>query len=142
MTWRQRLKAIPLSVFAGALAVGFVAVALTSTLLDSRTPVDTAAPAPPVNTATGEAPLDFRWRSGRADGSDCIGTLELTSGTAKPALLVGSVMDSAGAIRAADSAQVASTVSRLLVEFRFRRIRCDEIRDWQLQVMTPKGRAN
>jgi hypothetical protein len=138
-TWRQRLKAIPLSVLAGALGVGLVAVALTSTLLDSGKP---ATPTTALDTARGDAALDFRWRAGRMDDGDCVGTFELTSGPATPARLVASVIDSSGAAIASDSAQVASTVRGLSVDFRFRGVNCDRISDWQMQVMTPKARAN
>jgi len=141
-TWRQRLKAIPLSVLAGALGIGVVAVALTSTLLDSRKPAAAATPATAVDTARGEAALDFRWRAGRMDAGDCVGTFELTRGPATPARLVASVTDSSGAIIASDSAQVASTVRGMAVDFRFRGVTCDRISDWQMQVMTPKARAN
>jgi hypothetical protein len=140
-TWRQRLKAIPLSVLAGALSVGLVAVALTSALLDSRKP-DPATPATATDTARGEAALDFRWRAGRMDGGDCVGTFELTRGPATPARLVASVIDSSGAPMASDSVQVASTVRGMSVDFRFRGVSCNRISDWQMQVMTPKARAN
>lgn len=141
-TWRQRLRAIPLSVLAGALGVGLVAVALTSTLLDSRKPVDPPAAASAIDTARGEAAPDFRWRAGRMDGGDCVGTFEITNGPATPARLVASVIDSSGAAIASDSAQVASAVRGMSVDFRFRGVSCDRISDWQMQVMTPKARAN
>jgi len=141
-TWRQRLKAVPLSVLAGALGVGLVAVALTSTLLDSKKPDGPATPATATDTAGGEAALDFRWRAGRMDRGDCVGTFELTRGPATPARLVASVIDSSGAAMASDSAQVASTVRGMSVDFRFRGVKCDQISDWQMQVMTPKARAN
>jgi hypothetical protein len=139
-TWRQRLKAIPITVFAGAIGIGLVAVALTSTLLDSRKSVDPATPA--TDTARGEAALDFRWRAGRMRDGDCLGTFDLTGGLATPARLVASVMDSSGATIATDSAQIASVVRGRTVDFRFRGVTCDRISDWQIQVITPKARGN
>jgi hypothetical protein len=135
---------IPLPVIAIALVVGGLVVALTSLLLPKRpaepsassamAAVDTVVP-----TDTG---LDVRWRSGRKDDDDCIGTFEVTRGDGTRAQFVAFVMDSSGAVMARDSARVGSAVRGLLVELRFRHVDCDEIADWQLQVATPKGRTN
>jgi hypothetical protein len=135
---------IPLPVIAIALVVGGVMVALTWLLLPKRQ-VEPSAPssAAPVDTvAPADTGLDVRWRSGRKDDDDCIGTFEVTRGDGTRAQFVASVMDTAGAIMARDSARVASAVPGLLVDFRFRHVDCEEIADWQLQVATPKGRSN
>jgi len=135
---------IPLPVIAIALVVGGLVVALTSLLLPKRQ----VEPNPPSSTAAvdtvapADTGLDVRWRSGRKDDDDCIGTFEVTRGDGARAQFVAFAMDTTGAIMARDSARVASVVRGLLVEFRFRHVDCDEIADWQLQVATPKGRSN
>jgi hypothetical protein len=135
---------IPLPVIAIALVVGGLVVALTSLLLPKRR----VEPSPPSSRAAADtiAPadtgLDVRWRSGRKDDDDCIGTFEVTRGDGARARFVAFAMDTTGAIMARDSARVASAVPGLLVEFRFRHVDCEEIADWQLQVATPKGRTN
>lgn len=135
---------IPPSVIAIAVVVGGLAVALTSLLLPKRqvqpgAPSSTAAADTVVPADTG---LDVRWRSGRKDDDDCIGSFEVTRGDGSRAQFVAFVMDTTGAIMARDSVRVASAVRGLLVEFRFRHVDCEEIADWQLQVATPKGRTN
>jgi len=135
---------IPLPVIAIALVVGGLVVALTSLLLPKRQveqtgPSSTAALDSITPADTG---LDVRWRSGRKDDDDCIGTFEVTRGDGARAQFVAFVMDSTGAVMARDSARVPSAVRGLLVELRFRHVDCEEIADWQLQVATPKGRAN
>jgi len=54
------------------------------------------------------------------------------------ARFVAFAMDSSGAIIARDSARVASAVTGMFVEFRFRHVDCDEIADWQIEATTPK----
>ena len=135
---------IPLPVMAIALVVGALVVALTSLLLPKRQ----VEPSPPSSAAAvdsvapADTGLDVRWRSGRKDDDDCIGTFEVTRGDGARAQFVAFAMDTTGAIMARDSARVASAVAGLLVEFRFRHVDCEEIADWQLQVATPKARAN
>jgi hypothetical protein len=134
---------IPLPVIAIAVVVGGVMVALTSLLLPKRQ-VGPSAPSPTAvdTVAPADTGLDVRWRSGRKDDDDCIGSFEVTRGDGTRAQFVAFVMDTAGAIMARDSARVGSAVPGLLVEFRFRHVDCEEIADWQLQVATPKGRRN
>lgn len=135
---------IPLPVIAIALVVGGLVVALTSLLLPKRQGEQTGPSSTAVldTVAPADTGLDVRWRSGRNDDDDCIGTFEVTRGDGTRAQFVAFVMDSTGAVMARDSARVASAVRGLLVELRFRHVDCDEIADWQLQVATPKGRAN
>lgn len=95
---------------------------------------------PADSTSTGsrsEAALEVRWRSGGMAGDDCIGTVELTRGSAALARFVAFVMDSAGAVMARDWARADLAVAGLLVDFRFRHVDCDEIADWQFEATTP-----
>ena len=132
---------IPLPVIAIALVVGGLVVALTSVLLPGRQVGPGARPgtAATDSVARPDTGLDVRWRSGRQDARDCIGTFEVIHGDGTRAQFAASVMDSAGRIIARDSARVESVVRGLLVNFRFRRIACGAIDDWQLQVTTPKA---
>lgn len=125
----------------GALAAGAVAVAVAWLLLSPnklRAPGN-AAPARVDSAAAADTGLDVRWRSGLMDGADCLGTFEVKRGSSTSAQFVAFVMDTSGAIMARDSVSVKSAVvPGLLVDFRFRRVACDRIYDWQLQVTTPK----
>jgi hypothetical protein len=127
-----------------ALAFGALAVAITSLFLPKGTPgPETPKAVRGVDTtAAADTGLDVRWRNGRKDNDDCIGTFEVTSGGGTPAQFVAFVMDSTGAVMAGDSTRVESAVRGLLVELRFRNVRCEAIDDWQLQVTTPKAHTN
>ncbi len=135
---------VPVSVIAAAVVAGVVAVVVTALLLPNKpgAPTKPAASAPVDTPAAADTGLDVRWRSGRMDRGDCLGTFEVTRGDSKSAKFVAFVMDTSGAIMARDSVDVLSARPGLLVDFRFRRVRCDRIYDWQLQVMTPKAPAN
>ena len=75
------------------------------------------------------------------EGADCIGTFEVTRGGGTRAQFVAFVMDTSGSIIARDSGKVDSALPGVLIDFRFRRVGCDRIYDWQLQVTTPKART-
>ena len=135
---------IPVPVVLAALAAGALAVALTALLLlpnKRGAPANAASPRGD-SAAAADTGLDVRWRSGRMDGVDCLGTFEVKRGSSTSAQFVAFVMDTSGAIMARDSVQVKSAVvPGLLVDFRFRRVACTRIYDWQLQVTTPKTRT-
>ncbi|MFL5630356.1 MAG: hypothetical protein ACJ77T_03780 [Gemmatimonadaceae bacterium] len=134
---------IPVPVIAGAVAIGFLAVALTSLVIrDKSRPLADSSLARAIEAAPppADSALDVRWRSGRMADDDCIGTFEVTQGPGTRAHFVAFVMDTSGAVMARDSVRVASAVRGLLVDFRFRHVDCDEIDDWQLQATTPKAR--
>jgi hypothetical protein len=59
-------------------------------------------------------------------------------GAGTPARFVAFVLDSSGAVMAQDSGGVAAAVTGVLVDFRFRKVACSKIADWQLQALTPK----
>ena len=132
------LPVVGAAVIVGALAVVGVAVATRSAPNDStaavRAPVADSAAAGP------DTPIDIRYRSGRMDDDHCIGTFEVTRGRGSRARFVAFVMDTSGAIIGRDSAQVASAVAGLFVEFRFRYVDCEEIDDWQIQATTTTPR--
>ena len=131
---------IPVPVLVGALAIGLLAVvgvAVATRSAPNATP-PVAVPAAADSVVRPEGPIDVRFRSRRMNGDDCIGTFEVTQGAGTPARLVAFVMDTSGAVMARDSAQVAAAVAGLFVDFRFRRVTCDQIDDWQLQATTPK----
>jgi hypothetical protein len=135
---------LPLPVIGLALAFGVLAVAITSLFLPKGGPGPgtTVSTQGVDTTAAADTGLDVRWRSGRKDDDDCIATFEVTRGNGTRAQFVAFVMDTSGAVMARDSARVASAVRGLLVELRFRHVDCEEIDDWQLQVTTPRARAN
>jgi len=133
---------IPVSVVAGAVVVGAIVVASVALFTRSAPNGSTDSlvrrgVAPLVDTtAHADAPIDLRLRSGRMDGDNCIGTFEVTHGVGARARLVAFAMDTSGAVIARDSAQVASAVTGMFVDFRFRNVDCDEIDDWQIQATT------
>jgi hypothetical protein len=141
----ERVPSIPVPVVGAALVIGAAAVATVAMLMratpnDSRDPAVASDVAPAADSARAAAPFDIRWRSGRPDDGDCIGTFEVTHGTGTRAGLVAFAMDSSGAIIARDSAQMSTAVTGMLVDFRFRNVDCDEIGDWQIQATTPGPR--
>jgi hypothetical protein len=135
---------IPLPVIVFAVAFGALAVAITALFLrkPESDPGAASSPAAIDTAAVADTGLDVRWRSGRKDDDDCIGTFEITRGNGIRAQFVAFVMDTSGAVMARDSTRVASAVRGLLVELRFRHVDCEEIDDWQLQVTTPKARED
>jgi hypothetical protein len=133
---------VPVSVIVGAVAAGVLAVAVTAVLLPNKPDAPAKPPAAIDTPAVADTGLEVRWRSGRMDAGDCIGTFEVTRGGGTSAQFVAFVMDTSGAIMARDSARVQSAVRGLLVDFRFRRVACERINDWQLQVSTPKAHTN
>ena len=134
---------VPIPVIVAAVCVGALAVMLTAVAMRPRKPT----PAQPLAATSGDSTpradsaLDIRWRSGRMDGDDCLGTFEVTRGTGTGAQFVAFVMDKTGAVMGRDSARVSSAVRGLLVDFRFRHVDCKKIDDWQLQATTPKRRS-
>lgn len=135
-------RGVPVPVIVGALVAGLVAVAVTALLLPNKPGAPATPPATAVDTpAAADTGLDVRWRSGRMERGDCIGTFEVTRGGGTSAQFVAFVMDTTGAIIARDSGGVQSAVPGVLIDFRFRRVACERIYDWQLQVTTPKART-
>jgi hypothetical protein len=133
------LPVVLAAVGAGALAVAGVAFAIRA-VPNATPPADATAAVAPDTAAPAEKPMDIRWRSGRMDDDDCIGTFEISNGTGTRARFKAFVMDTSGAVMARDSARVEAAVSGLFVEFRFRHVDCDEIDDWRLEATTPKRR--
>jgi hypothetical protein len=132
------LPVVLAAVGAGALAVAGVAFAIRG-VPNATPPADAMATLAP-DTAAAATPMDIRWRSGRMEDDDCIGTFEISNGTGTRARFKAFVMDTSGAVMARDSARVDAAVSGLFVEFRFRHVDCDEIDDWRLEATTPKRR--
>jgi hypothetical protein len=135
---------VPLPVVLAALGVGALAVvgvAFATRAAPNATPSAHATATVAPDTAAAEKPMDIRWRSGRMDDDDCIGTFEISNGSGTRARFKAFVMDTSGAVMARDSARVDAAVSGLFVEFRFRHVDCDEIDDWRLEVTTPKRRG-
>jgi hypothetical protein len=135
---------VPLNFVVGAVLIAAVVVAAVAFAI--RPSPNAAAPAvlaepSPEPALDPNTPIDLRYRSGRPDDDDCIATFELTRGTGTRARLTAFVMDTSGAVMARDSAQVASAVAGMFVEFRFRHVTCDEIDDWQIQATTLKPRS-
>jgi hypothetical protein len=120
-----------------AIALATIALTMRSAPNDSADTIATMAAAAD-SAARADGPMDIRWRSGRMDDDHCIGTFEVTHGDGTRARFVAFAMDSSGAIIARDSARVASAVTGMFVEFRFRHVDCDEIADWQIEATTPK----
>jgi hypothetical protein len=134
---------VPLPVVLAALGVGALAVvgvAFAIRAAPNATPPAGATATVAPDTAAAEKPMAIRWRSGRMDDDDCIGTFEISNGTGTRARFKAFVMDTSGAVMARDSARVDAAVSGLFVEFRFRHVDCDEIDDWRLEATTPKRR--
>ena len=131
---------VPVPVIVGAVAIGLAAVAVASRLLPNKSGAP-STPAPVSTPTAADTGLDVRWRSGRMERGDCIGTFEVKRGGGTRAQFVAFVMDTSGAIIARDSGAVDSALPGVLVDFRFRRVACDRIYDWQLQVTTPKTRT-
>ncbi|HEX5075919.1 MAG TPA: hypothetical protein VFW03_22085 [Gemmatimonadaceae bacterium] len=131
---------MPIPVIVGAVVVGLAVVAVTALLMPNKSGAPANPPAA-VNTAAADTGLDVRWRSGRMEGRDCIGTFEVKRGGGTRAQFVAFVMDTSGAIIARDSGKVDAAVPGVLVDFRFRGVSCQRIYDWQLQVTTPKVRT-
>jgi hypothetical protein len=136
-TTTQTPKAVPVHVIVSALIFGAFVVGLAALLMRpasqpgaNATKSDSAARA--------DTALDIGWRSGRMDGNDCVGTFEVKRGAGTPARFVAFVLDSSGAVMAQDSGGVAAAVTGVLVDFRFRKVACSKIADWQLQALTPK----
>ena len=136
---------VPVPVIIGAVVAGLVAVAVTALFLylPNKPGAPARSPAAVDSAAAADTGLDVRWRSGRMDGNDCLATFEVKRGRSASAQFVAFVMDTTGAILTRDSVSVRSAVvPGLLVDFRFRRVACNRIYDWQLQVTTPKARPN
>jgi hypothetical protein len=135
---------VPLPVVLAALGAGGLAVAgvafATRASPNATPPAGATATVAPGTAAPADAPMDVRWRSGRMDDDDCIGTFEISNGTGTRARFKAFVMDTSGAVMARDSARVDAAVSGLFVEFRFRHVDCDEIDDWRLEATTLKRR--
>jgi hypothetical protein len=131
---------VPVPVVVGAVVAGLAAVAITWQFLPNKSGAPAAAPATAA-PAPADTGLDVRWRSGRMDGRDCIGTFEVKRGGGTRAQFVAFVMDTSGAIISRDSGKVDAAVPGVLIDFRFRGVTCERIYDWQLQVTTPKVRA-
>ena len=131
---------MPVPVIVGAVVVGLAAVGVTALFLNKP-----SAPATPPASVSAPTPadtgLDVRWRSGRMEGRDCIGTFEVKRGGGTRAQFVAFVMDTSGAIIARDSGKVDAAVPGVLIDFRFRAVACQRIYDWQVQVTTPKART-
>jgi len=137
----ERGVRVPVPVIIGAVVVGVVAVAITALFLPLKPGTPARPPTAVDSAAAADTGLDVRWRSGRMDGTDCLATFEVKRGRSTSAQFVAFVMDTTGAILTRDSVSVRSAVvPGLLVDFRFRRVVCDRIYDWQLQVTTPKAR--
>jgi hypothetical protein len=134
---------LPLAILSGALIVAAIVTGTFGMLLRSspNEPEPQPTIAPVDSALKPEPPIDVRWRGGRADDDDCIGTFEVTRGAGTRARLAAFVMDTSGAVMARDSAQVTSAVPGVFVEFRFRHVDCEEIDDWQIQATTPGRRA-
>lgn len=132
---------IPVPVIVGAVVAGLVAVAVTAWLLPNKSGAPASAPAPVNAPAAADTGLDVRWRSGRMERRDCIGTFEVKRGGGTRAQFVAFVMDTTGAVIARDTGRVDAAVPGVLIDFRFRGVTCDQIYDWQLQVTTPKART-
>ena len=132
---------VPVSVIVAAVVVGLAVVAVTALLLPNKSGAPARPPAPVNTPAAADTGLDVRWRSGRMEGRDCIGTFEVKRGGGTRAQFVAFVMDTSGAIIARDSGKVDAAVPGVLVDFRFRGVSCERIYDWQLQVTTPKVRT-
>ena len=128
---------VPVHVIVSALIFGAFVVGLAALLMRPASPPGANATKAD-SAARGDTALDIGWRSGRMDGSDCIGTFEVKRGAGTPARFVAFVLDSSGAVMAQDSGGVAAAVSGVLVDFRFRKVTCSKIADWQLQALTPK----
>jgi len=143
---RSVVQGVPLPVVAGALVVGAMVVVGVARLTrpsrgDARDSLAATGTVPAVDTkARPEAPIAIRWRSGRADNLDCIGTFEVTHGPGTRARLVAFAMDSSGAVIARDSTQMNAAVTGMFVDFRFRNVDCGEIDDWQIQATTSNPR--
>jgi hypothetical protein len=133
---------IPLGVVAATLIVAALITGALGVAIRSRPngPVASAPITPTDSVLKPGPPIDARWKSGRMDDDDCIGTFELTRGEGTRARLVAFVLDTSGAVMTRDSAQIASAVPGMFVEFRFRHVDCDEIDDWQIQATTPTRR--
>ena len=130
-----------------AVAIGALAVALTSVAMRRKAPVaDTVGAATAADSATMAAPadsaLDIRWRGGRQNSADCMGTFEVTAGRGTNAGLIAAVMDKSGAVMATDSAYAKALERGDQFELRFRRVDCDRIDDWQLQVVSPRAHSS
>ena len=132
---------VPVPVIIGAVVIGLAAVAITALLLPNKSGAPASPSASVATPPAADTGLDVRWRSGRMEGRDCIGTFEVKRGGGTRAQFVAFVMDTSGAIIARDSGKVDSAVPGVLVDFRFRGVACERIYDWQLQVTTPKVRA-
>ena len=134
---------VPVPVLLAALGIGALAVAVVAFV--TRSPRDATPPsgagfiAAPDSSARTDSVMDVRWRSGRMDDDDCIGTFEVSNGNGTRVAFTAFVIDSSGAVMARDSARVDAAVSGLFVEFRFRHVDCDEIADWRLEARTPKA---
>ena len=125
---------IPLPVIAGAVVAGLFAAAAAALMM---------RPSPngsgPPTTSPADTALDVKWRTQRADGDDCVATFEVTQGSANGSRFVAFVMDSSGEVMAGDSTAAMDAVRGKQIDFRFRRVNCSKIGDWQLQVLSPKA---
>jgi hypothetical protein len=137
----ERGVRVPVPVIVAAVVAGVAAVVVASLFLPGKPGAPAQPPASVDSSAAADTGLDVRWRSGRMDGVDCLATFEVKRGRSASAQFVAFVMDTTGAILTRDSVNVKSAVvPGLLVDFRFRRVACTRIYDWQLQVTTPKTR--
>lgn len=141
-TRTARPSQLPVAILAAALIVAAIVTGTLGMLLRAapNEPEPQATSAAVDSVAKPDAPIDVRWRGGRGDDDDCIGTFEITRGAGSRARLTAFVMDTSGAVMARDSAQVATAVPGIFVEFRFRHVDCEEIDDWQIQATTPGRR--
>jgi hypothetical protein len=127
---------VPVPVIAGAILAGALAVGAAWSFM--RKPNVPVAPTAGDSTAATDTALDVQWQTGRPSGSDCVGTFLIAHGAGTRTHFVAMAMDANQKEIARDSADVAAAKPGTTFDVRFAGVKCDAIKDWQLQAATPK----
>lgn len=123
--WRKSLNSWGLA--AGALVVALLAL-FARPSRSASVGGDQAAP----NSARRHA-FKFKDRGWRMDGATCVTTIEVQADAPGSRQLTMLVEDSSGSVLGDDVVRVRELKSGVLLVFRFKGVRCDDVENWQIQ---------
>ena len=118
-----------------AIAASIVILLLLSAALRgrSRTPVTTISALDSLAVPAVDTSFTFDDAGWRRDGDACIATMRITALGRHPRRLSLFVMNAAGQVIGRDAIQSPALAVGAMVDFRLRKIDCDDIHEWQVQ---------